>query len=249
MVWSASRNRALKLLAIIIGSVALATGGVYLMPDKSAPWASMSESDTELFWREVSGPNGEHAPAALPLYEAVFAHDRDAVAKLLAHGASPNAVLYAERWSPLMVAIAYQDKDMVSLLLHHGANIDYVSNDPANYTPLGVALNAALADALRRGGDDPKIDFAMFRYLLDAGANVNVAFGYRNDIAIFTATVGQMNIVNELLERGYRRDLPELRETLKIIQVSEDAQADKDRAIATIDRMLATAGTGAKAPK
>lgn len=208
------------------------------MPNKSAPWASTSEADTELFWREASGPNGERAPAALPLYQAVFAHDREAVTKLLDHGASPNAVLYAERWSPLMAAVAYQDKDMVSLLLHHGANINYVSNDPANYTPLGVALNAALADALKRGGDDPKIDFAMFDHLLDAGANVNVEFGYRQDIATFSASLGQMNIVNELLARGYRRDLGELKEILVGIHISEDRQADKDRAIATIDRIL-----------
>lgn len=237
------------MLAIIIGAATLAAGGIYLMPNESARWASMSDADTEYLWRKVSGPNRERAPVALPLYQAIFAHDREAAAKLLDHGASPNAVLYADRWSPLMVAIDYQDKEMVDLLLHHGANIDYVSNDPANYTPLGVALNAALADALRRGGDDPQIDFAMFRYLLDAGADVNVAFGYRDDIAIFSATVGQMNIVNELLERGYRRDLPELRETLKIIQVSEDGQADKDRAIATIDRMLEAAGSDAEAPK
>lgn len=249
MVRSASGRRALKLLAIIIGSVALATGGVYLMPNKSAPWASMSDADTELFWREASGPNGDRLPAVLPLYQAVFSHDHKAAAKLLDHGASPNAVLYADRWSPLMVAIAYQDKEMVDLLLHHRANIDYVSNDPANHTPLGVALNAALADALRRGGDDPKIDFAMFDHLLDAGANVNVEFGYRNDIATFSASLGQMDIVNKLLARGYRRDLAELKGVLGVRQVSEDAQADKDRAIATIDRMLKAAGTGAKAPE
>lgn len=210
------------------------------MPNANAlsSWASMSKADTDLFWREASGPNDERAPAALPLYGAVFAHDHKAVADLLDHGASPNVVLHAERWSPLMVAISYQDKDMVSLLLHHGANINYVSNDPANYTPLGVALNAALADALRRGGDHPDINFSLFIYLLDAGADVNVEFGYQQDIAIFSASSGQMKIVNELLARGYRRDLVKLKGLLKIRQVSEDTQADKDRAIATIDQIL-----------
>jgi hypothetical protein len=234
----------LQLFAILIGLVALTTGAVSQLPNKSAPWASIDDADTALFWREVSGPNGERAPEALPLYEAVFAHDRAAVTTLLNRGVSPNTVLFAKRWSPLMVAIAYQDKEMVSLLLHHGANIDYVSNDPANFTPLGVALNATLADALSRGGDDPKSNFAMFDYLLDAGANVNVEFGYRQDIAIFSASLGQMDIVNKLLSRGYRRDLVELKGVLGVRQVSEDAQADKDRAIATIDRMLGTAESG-----
>ncbi|TCM37076.1 ankyrin repeat domain-containing protein [Novosphingobium sp. ST904] len=239
----------MKSLAIIIGSAALATRGDYLMPKESAPWASISDSDTELFWQEVSGPNGERAPAALPLYQAVFAHDREAVTRLLDLGASPNAVLYAEGWSPLMVAVAYHDKEVVSLLLRHGANIDYVSNDPADYTPLAVALNADLGDALRRGGDDPKIDFVMFDYLLDAGANLNVEFGNHQDIATFSASLGQMDIVNKLLAQGYRRDLVELKGILGSRQVSEDVQADKDRAIATIDRMLGAPGTGAKAPE
>ncbi|GIU68141.1 ankyrin repeat domain-containing protein [Candidatus Phycosocius spiralis] len=219
------------------------------MPNSSVPLASMSDADTDLFWREASGPNGERNPAAIPLYQAVFAHDREAVAKLLDQGASPNTVLYAKRWSPLMVAIAYQDKDIVDLLLQRGADINYVSNDPATYTPLGVALNAALADALSRGGNAPKIDFAMFEYLLDAGADVNVEFGYNNDIAIFSATQGQMNVVNKLLASGYQRDLGELRETLKIRQVNEEGQADKDRAIVTIDRMLASSATDLKPPK
>lgn len=238
MVWPASKSLTLKPLALFIAVIAVATGGVNFMSKVLPHKAAVSEADTELFWREASGPNGERAHAALPFYQAVFAHDRAAAARLLDHGASANAMLYAERWSPLMVAVAYQDKDMVSLLLHHGANIDYVSNDPANYTPLGVGLNAALADALRRGGDDPKIDFAMFDYLLDAGANVNVEFGYGDDIAMSAATFGQMSIVNELLARGYRRDLPALKRWLERRVVSEDRQADKDRAIATIDRML-----------
>ena len=208
------------------------------MPKALSPVTAMSEADTDLFWREASGPNGDRARDALPLYRAIFAHDHRDVATLLDHGASPNTVLYAERWSPLMVAVGCQDKEMASLLLRHGANINYVSADPATYTPLGVAINAAISDALRRGGDHPVVDFAMFNFLLDAGADVNVEFGYHEDIAIFAATTGQMSIVNELLARGYHRDLEGLKKTLQIRLVSEDAQADKDRAIASIDQML-----------
>ena len=228
----------MKPLAFIIGTGALVIGGAYFIPNVSAPWASMSQADANLFWGEASGPNGERAPAALPLYQAVFAHDRQAVAGLLDHGTSPNALLYPKRWSPLMVAVAYQDRDMVHLLLQRGADINYVSNDPADYSPLGVAVNAALSDALKRGGDHPNIDFSMFNYLLDAGANVNVEFGYNKDIAIFAATLGQMDLVNELLARGYRRDLADLKGVLEVIHVNQDRQAAKDRAIATIDRIL-----------
>ena len=208
------------------------------MASYSAPSEAISNPDVELFLRESSGPNGERAPAALPLYNAVFAHDRRAAAKLLDQGSSPNALLYPNRWSVLMVAVAYQDKDMSRLLLQHGANINYVSEDPADYTALGVALNAALADGLRGRDVEPKTDFSMFDYLLDAVADLNVEFGDSTDIAILAATLGQMTIVNELLTRGYVRNLSGLKRTLETRAVSQDRQDDKNRAIGTIDRML-----------
>ena len=210
------------------------------MPDSAAQRGAVTAADTELFWREASGPNGERAPAALPLYNAVFAHDHARAAKFLERGASPNEVLFPKRWSVLMVAIAYRDKGMAQLLLHHGANIDYVSADPADYTPLGVALNAGLTAALESGEEDPQVDFSMFRFLLDSGANINLEFREGEDIAIFAANLGQMNLVNELLSRGYSRDLPELKKALNIRHVDETAQPEKDRALATIDRLLLT---------
>jgi hypothetical protein len=221
-----------------MGTVALVAGGVGLSFDTLPPSISVSKTDTDLFWREASGPNGERALPALPLYQAVFAHDYQAAAKLLDTGVSPNVLLYSKRWSPLMVAIAYQDKEMVDLLLRYGADINYVSNDPADYTPLGVALSTALREALRGGGEDPTLDFSMFHHLLDCGADVNLEFGDDQDIAILSATLGQMNVVNELLSRGYHRDLSKLKQWLVGIRVSEDRQDDKDRAIAKIDDML-----------
>jgi hypothetical protein len=75
--------------------------------------AVMLKKDNEQRWRECSGPNGERDPSALPLYEAIFARDKDKVSALLEQGASPNSVLYPKRWSPLMLATAYNDHDIV----------------------------------------------------------------------------------------------------------------------------------------
>lgn len=127
---------------------------------------------------------------------------------------------------------------MIDFLSHNGANLDYVSTDPADYTALGVALNAALGEALRNGGT--KRDFHTFNHLLDLGANINVEFGYHEDIAIFAATLGQMELVNELLARGYRRDLAELRETLNIRNVDRNTEREKQKAIQTIHRLQRT---------
>jgi len=137
-----------------------------------------------------------------------------------------------------MVAVAYQDKETVSVLLKKGANINYVSADPADYTALGVAINSALGEALRRGGDHPRPEFSMFYYLLDAGADPNVEFGFHKDIAYFAATTGQYDLLNQLLARGYKRDLPGLRKWILIGRVNSETQPAKDRAIATIDKLL-----------
>ena len=125
----------------IIGLLALMTGVACIMPGLRPIGASMAMSDSELNWRESSGPNGERDPVALPLYEAIFARDKDKVAALLDHGASPNALLYPGRWSPLMLAISYNDHDIVHLLVKCGANVNYISDDPATGTPLAAALS------------------------------------------------------------------------------------------------------------
>jgi hypothetical protein len=224
----------MKALALALALSAIASVGHCQTSAARTPWQSMTEADTQLFWREASGPNGEQDTSALPLYRAVFAHDQQAAAKLLAGGASPNAILYPNRWSAVMVATAYQDTGMIDLLSHHGANLNYVSDDPADYTALGVALNAAIAEALTNG--QTKADFRTFNHLLDAGADINLEFN-DEDIAIFAATLGQMELVNELLARGYHRDLAELDETLHIRQVDDKTEPEKQKAIQTIRRL------------
>jgi len=212
---------------------ALIVGGVIVMPIAPPAWASPADRDAGLLWQDSSGPKGERDPSALPLYKAVFSHDAQRVAATLDRGVSANAVLYPHRWSALMVAAAYNDHPIADLLIRHGANLNYVSDDPVRPTPL--------ATALAYGRFYPNIDrpdFAMFHHLLKSGADLNVEFGDHEDIAIFAATFGQLKIVNELLDRGYHRDLPQLRQVLEIRHVDPSLQADKQHAIEKIDRIL-----------
>jgi hypothetical protein len=224
----------MKHLLRAIGLIILTAGAAY--PMSSLPPPSDSEEaaqyiDTALFWREASGPHGERNTAALPLYEAVFAHDHRRVASLLDHGALPNALLYPHRWSPLMVAVVYNDHQTARLLVNHGADVNYVSNDPANGTPLGAALSYGRFYTI----ENP--DFSMFHYLLNAGADVNLEYN-NSDIAIDAATMGRMDIVNELLMRGFRHDLPGLKKWLEHRAVYDKIRPDRDKALATINRLL-----------
>lgn len=218
------------MLLAALTSVGMAQPAPLAIPDRAAV-DGLLYIDTALFWRECSGPHGERDASALPFYEAVFAHDPARVAALLDHGASPDVLLYPGGWSPLMVAIAYNDRPTMQVLVKHGANMNYVANDPAAGTPLALALSYGRFYPLEHP------DFFMLHYLLDAGADMNLEFR-GNDIAKFAVTEGQIAIVNELLSRGFRHDLPSLKKWLEIRRVDERNRPEKDKALATVDRLL-----------
>lgn len=218
------------MILMALTSVGTAQPAPLSMPDRAAV-DGLLYVDTALFWRECSGPNGERDASALPFYEAVFAHDSARVTALLDHGTSPDVLLYPGGWSPLMVAIAYNDQPTMQVLVKHGANMNYVANDPATGTPLASALSYGRFYPLKHP------DFFMLHYLLDAGADMNLEFR-GNDIAQFAVMVGQITIVNELLARGFRHDLPRLKKWLEISRVDERNQPEKNKALATVDRLL-----------
>jgi ankyrin repeat protein len=225
----------MKILAVTAVTVALATGAVVMRPSSLAESSRYNKQDIELFWRESQGPNGERSPAAMPLYQAVMAQDRKEVERLLEHGTSANILLYPQRFSPLMVSLSFNDRPMVELLLKHGANLNYVSDDVIYTTPLVAAFISGRTP-------DPHdfsvgSDFSLFWFLIDAGADINLKFK-DEDIAIYAAGSGRMKLVNELLARGYHRDLPRLRETINIVAANNDEQPELHRALATIDRLL-----------
>ena len=202
-----------------------------------ADGSQLTNDDSRFFLTLASGPRdvpeGTAQPAAqaTPLLLAIIDRDKKRVADLLEKGASPNSLIAPGAWSPLMVAAAIGDKDIVAVLLRHGANINYVAMDGMDGFPLAAALNYAI----------PRQDFAVFNQLLDAGADVNVAFGRTGssyDIAIDAATLGQMKILNQLLARGYNRDLSGLLDTLQARIVDDVTQAEKDKAIATVRESL-----------
>lgn len=191
------------------------------------------DRDAEYHWAMSSGPHGERDAGALPLYEAIFAHDAARVASDLDRGASPNALLYPHRWSPLMIAAVYNDGPIVDVLIKRGADLNYVSDDAIYPTPLAVALATG-----RFHPNIDKPDFRVLRRLLDAGADVNVEYGFHKDIAYQAATMNRYEILIDLLARGYRRDLPGLRKWMEIGHVDSRTEPEKKRALAAVDRLL-----------
>lgn len=218
------------------------------MPVTSTDQRYVTEADIRVVWRCASGPKGERDPSAVPLYEAIFAGDQKAVIAQLDKGVSPNALLYPKKWSPLIVAISLQDRAMIDLLLKRGADINYVSAVNVGHTSLQVALFTDDVVFFESHGNIPKNYYPMINYILDRGADINIVYPYGDDIAITATDEGNMELVNDLLARGYHRELRKLKQTLNIRIVSPDRQAEKEQALATIGQLLKEADYSANKP-
>lgn len=239
-------SRALGIAGLIVGAFCLSA-----CPSRGQEM--LSARDTRYAWALSKGPQGEYDPAALPLYQAIIDRDPDKVRQLLDQGMSPNAVLHPKAYSPLMLAILVHSNDIADLLVTRGADLNYTSDD-LNGTALAVAIHQAMVEVIRKNSSSDTYyppDYRFFWHLVDAGADINLGYFYpvgtgtpqesmeELDVAEMAADQGQTRLVNELLARGYRHNLPRLRESLKIRIVSDETQPEKDKALATIDRILA----------
>lgn len=225
-------------LGIAAAMFIASTGAACSMTDVSQPNAPALTGGFEdyinprVLWIRASGPKGERDPNALPLYEAVFAHNAARVAALLDQGKSPDLPLYAGHATPLASAIALNDLEVVKVLIEHGADINLISGAIRPATPLAVALDYGRFYTI----DKP--DFAIFHYLIKAGADVNKEYNNDLDIGFDTAASGHMYLLNEVLDHGFNRDLPGLKRVVENRLVHGEDLEEKNRAIGRINRLL-----------
>ncbi len=131
------------------------------------------------------------------LHRAIEAHDLDTLAKLLAAGHDPNALLAGwPGWSPLDAAINEIEEggavEAVALLLRHGADCDIQFADYAG-TPLATAVfRGQRAAALM---------------LLAAGADPNISSGEEGNLLAWCAQEGDLKMVATLLRSGAARTI------------------------------------------
>lgn len=237
---------------LALGIIGLIGGLFYQATGLPQGQQMLSTSETHYAWAVSKGLDGQYDPAALPLYQAIIQQDLGKVEQLLDQGMSPNMVLHPKRYSPLMLALLVDSTDIVDLLVKRGANLNYTADD-VNGTVLMAAMQQAIAEALRKSASSDAFyppDYRLFWHMVDSGADINLGyfetinpgspheFVREEDVADMAALLGQMKLVNELLARGYRHDLRRLRETLEIIDVSDEIQPEKDKALETIDQLL-----------
>ncbi|WP_430422096.1 ankyrin repeat domain-containing protein [Phenylobacterium sp.] len=220
----------------IVAAAALAgawgTASTGQTPIGGSPRCVAPAADKDFAWRSASVPDGQRDGPAAPLFKAVIDGDLDGLKRLLEQGQSPNQPLRPGGWSALMVAAQLNCDDAVKLLINHGSEVNYVADGDRRATALDIALTYGA----------PRGNLAIFYALLDQGADMTMKKSNGRDVVIHAAVIGQMELVNELLDRGYRGDLPQLLQTLEIILVDRETEPFRRKAIARVKGLL-------KAPK
>lgn len=142
--------------------------------------------------------NGTGFQGATPLYWAITCENLVGMRALLKAGANPNQ-LNGGRYSAVYQASTYRNPALLKLLLEfHG--------DPDAYSRRSD--ETALMNALSLGIDTG--NWENWDSLLKAGADVNKSNEVYYTVAVKAVTLSRFDKVVELLDLGYKCDLPSL---------------------------------------
>ena len=83
-------------------------------------------------------------------------------------------------------------------------------------------------------------DWRAYERLIDEGADINRSAQGGPTIARWASSLGQFDKVEQLLDRGYRADLPALARSVERRNVPDKAKAAQARLRARIRAMIAT---------
>lgn len=138
--------------------------------------------------------NGLSIDGGTPLLWAVYCDDPKGVSALLEAGADPNLKARG-KYSPTFAAATASKPDVLRVLLKNGG--DPNTDDGESWTALGWAFLVG----------KEKGRWENYYSLLDAGADIDRLGPLRRTIAVEAAFAGRFDKVEELLVRGYSRDL------------------------------------------
>jgi ankyrin repeat protein len=160
----------------------------------------------------------------LVIYRAIRCRDDDQVRKLLESGLDPNTDLNGAAlsyWAAMSGSIP-----ILKMLLERGANIDGQEGD-FSPGPLQGAIGYSF-------GID---DWSVYEFLLAQGANPEIRSGNPTlTTAEYLTMTGRYDKIDELLDRGYDRDLIMLRQLVETrIEVSR--QENKERGRRLLERL------------
>lgn len=169
-----------------------------------------------------------------PLGTAVLCNDAAAVEEALKAGADPNT-REPKGLTPVLIAAALSRDPILKRLLAAGGDANAHESDTRT-----LALSFALSAGLHGK------DWRAYETLLASGADVNRSVDNGPTVAEWAVSLGQFDRVPELLERGYRRDLPGLAYTLEHHQAAPAARPARDKALAAVKARIEADGAAAR---
>lgn len=162
-------------------------------------------------------PNFSGLDGTTPLMWAISCQNLDGVRAILDGGADPNLGI-AGRFQPVLIAATYDDPAMLQLLLDRGANPDF-HDEKYTETP----LYKAFATGLERE------QWGSYYTLLDHGADIEFEDQVGETILHYAIAMGRFDKVVELLNRGYSKNLPEVRKRVEIRPISPEFKDQYER--------------------
>jgi len=186
------------------------------------------------------------------------------VTKLVKGGANVNAV-GKKNMTPLMWAFAANNIDGMRALLEVGADPNQKFGPEKNIHPVWMAATMDTPDRLKvllqfNGDPNARGNGAYFnalmqgvehienvKLLVQAGADVNVTDSVGGTVALTAVHLAQFDVVIYLLEHGYRYNLPSLAWSVKNLQLREDIEPKRQKALAVLRELGVTPSPG-KAP-
>ncbi|MDV5822858.1 ankyrin repeat domain-containing protein [Sphingobium naphthae] len=176
----------------------------------------------------VENAFGYYPDDVSPLSQAILCDDAAKADRLLAQGASPNQ-REPGGLTPVLIAAALSRDALLARLLQAGGDPNAYESDTRT-----LALSYALSAGVHQG------DWRAYERLIDEGADINRSAQGGPTIARWASSLGQFDKVEQLLDQGYRADLPALARSVERRNVPDKAKAAQARLLARIRAMIAT---------
>lgn len=179
---------------------------------------------------------GSYPRDVSPLSTAVLCDDAAAVDAELKRGADPDKRERSGK-TPVLYAAALSRDAILRKLLDAGGDAD--AFDGANRLALSLAFSAGLHFD----------DWRAYYTLLERGADVNFSANGVSTVAVRAVALGRPDKATELLDRGYRHDLPGLAQSLENRAVTDDQLAARDAALARVRALITEQKRGTAVPR
>lgn len=193
------------------------------MPGAHAGGCSRMSSDDRAV---IENAFGYYPDGLSPLSQAILCDDSAKVDRLLTQGANPNQ-REPGGLTPVIVAAALSREPMLLRLLNAGGDANAHESDTRT-----LALSYAFSAGVHRD------DWRAYYCLLDHGADINLSADGGPTIARWASSLGRFDKVVELLDRGYRHDLPALARSVQSRNVPDKAKAMQAQLLARINVLI-----------